>query len=69
MARLLIGIVVAYPVALALDVIAFLGEGWVDAVILTSTLASMGFVGTLLLTRWIRERRSSTPRWPLFRPR
>jgi hypothetical protein len=49
-----LGILVAYPVALALDANRFLGDGWPVALVLAAVLSSVGFFGWLIALRVFR---------------
>jgi len=51
---LLLGMLASYPVALALGVIAFLGENWTPTVALFLAVASGGFVGWLTCVRVVQ---------------
>jgi len=51
---LLLGLLCSYPVALAIGVIAFLGDAWQIAVGLLIVLATAGFFGLLAIGRIAR---------------
>ena len=53
-----LGILVAYPVALAIGTIEFLGDGWEVVLVLLALLTSAGFLGWILAVRLIRGSRS-----------
>lgn len=52
-----LGILAAYPVALQVGLIAFLGDGWPIAVLVIQVVVSLGFLAGIVLSR----RRAAAP--------